>query len=196
MAIVNRSLQESNMPTASGETQQDSRARIVALANLRAMCDRVSGVCHTFRVVNVSRSCVRVEYSNPDEYGNAEPVTALYPCYPSSFPGDRENPRVVLDATRYLGATGRNEESWQAFDVLTDCPELYRNGWGGEWHTEAEIACRALRLVIRSYWADGCYQYYSVETDPEAQQLATRRLFETFEEASAYVVSVYRGARR
>jgi hypothetical protein len=60
---------------------------MVGLANLAAMCKHVSGVCHRFTMDEPSKSArfVRVTYSNPDEYGNDRPVTALYPlirdCY-------------------------------------------------------------------------------------------------------------------
>jgi hypothetical protein len=118
------------------ETQQDTKIRMVALVNLRAMCERISGVCHRWQVTSVSRSRVHVEYSNPDEYGSERPVTAVFPCYPSGFADDKDNPRVVLDALRYFG--GRDSEDWQAFFQLYDCPVLWRRGEGEPWRTEQE----------------------------------------------------------
>jgi len=106
------------------KTQGDSKKRVVLLNNLIAMCATISGTCHVFEIAKVTPNRVQVVYSNPDEYGNNEPVTAHYPAYPNGF--ERDNPWVVLDAVRYDGCTGRNSECWQAFDALTDCPELFR----------------------------------------------------------------------
>lgn len=103
------------------ETQQDTKVRMVALTNLRAMCKRISGMCHRWEVTKVSRSRVHVTYSNPDEYGHERPVTAVYPCWPSKWPDDAENPRVALAALRYTG--GADSEDCQAFMALTDCPD-------------------------------------------------------------------------
>lgn len=119
--------------------QSDKKVRVVALSNLEAMCARISGVCHRFEVVYVSGNRVKVEYSNPDEYGNPEPVRAEFPCYPIGWHDD-DNRLVVLDPVRYTGCTGRNEESWQAFQQLYDCPELFRNNPDTEdWKSRDEI---------------------------------------------------------
>lgn len=108
-------------------TQFDLTERIVSVDNLRAMCARVSGMCHRFAVEKVSRSRVHVTYSNPDEYGNAQPITAIFPCYPSTFDGS-DNPAVVLDALRVIdpGDTWAGE-AWQAFEPLMSCPMLWRS---------------------------------------------------------------------
>jgi hypothetical protein len=160
------------------------------------MCKRISGTCHTFQVVKVSRSRVHVEYSNPDEYGSPEPVTAIYPCYPSPWPGDANNPRVILDAIRYLGCTGRNEECYQSFDQLTGCPQLWRKGPDDDsWQTEAQTACQRLGVVIRSYWADPCYQYWAVEPNDCGGKNGKVRLFEGCDDAERFVVSSFRGSR-
>lgn len=119
------------------ETQQDTKVRMIALANLRAMCKRVSGVAHRFEVTKVTRSRVHVTYTNPDEYGRERPVTAVYPCYPSKWTDDAENPRVTLDALRHFGGT--DSEDWQAFTALTDAPTLWRDPDRIEWRTHAEI---------------------------------------------------------
>lgn len=115
------------------KTQQDSKYRVVALENLRAMCKHMSGVAHTYQVTRVSRSRVHVEYSNPDEYGSPHPMTAVFPCYPSAWADDQckgaagtnANPRVVLDYLRIIG--DEDGEGWQSFEVLRDCPTLYRD---------------------------------------------------------------------
>ncbi len=123
------------------ETQSDMRIRVVALANLRAMCERASGTCHRYKVEEVSRSRVHVTYSNPDEYGREHPVTAVYPCYPSDYwPHDTENPRVVLDVLRVIGDDS-DGEGYQYFEPLTDCPSLWRDTPNDEprWRTHGEI---------------------------------------------------------
>lgn len=113
--------------------QMDTRTRTVALSNLEAMCDRISGICHTYTVTKVSRSRVHVTYSNPDEYGTPNPVTAVYPCYPSSDP---ETPTVVLDMLRTLGGT--DSEDWQSFEQLQECPTLWRRP-DGRWRSHADM---------------------------------------------------------
>jgi hypothetical protein len=109
------------------QTQQDHSVRVVALVNLRAMCERVSGWAHRFEISKVSRSRVHVTYSNPDEWGAEDAMTAVFPCYPSGFSGDEENPRVVLDMLRVINDTWGGE-GWQAFAPLLDCPQLWRGG--------------------------------------------------------------------
>lgn len=118
-------------------TQSDHKERVVAVSNLEAMCDRVSGTCHRFTVSKVSRSRVHVEYSNPDEYGNETPMTAVFPCYPNPF--EAENPFVVLSVIRVIGDNW-DGEGWQAFQQLMDCPTLWRSGPdANDWRSHAEI---------------------------------------------------------
>jgi hypothetical protein len=122
-------------------TQQDSRLRVVALDNLRAMCEHASGRAHTFQVSKVTRSRVHVTYSNPDEYGNAQPVTAVFPCYPSGWPDDAEdNPRVVLDAVRVIGDDSQGA-AYPAIDADIICgPTLWRtNPTANDWRTHRQI---------------------------------------------------------
>lgn len=121
------------------KTQFDFRKRVVSLENLRAMCERVSGVCHNYTVVKVSRSRVHVEYSNPTEYGTPQPMTAVFPCYPSGYEDD--NQAVVLDIMRVIGDNWGGE-GWQAFDCLIACPTLWRDPQTGKWETEKEIRDR------------------------------------------------------
>lgn len=96
---------------------------MVALENLRAMCEHVSGTCHRYWIEKVSRSRVHVGYSNPDEYGHESPMFAVFPCYPSD---DADNPHVVLD---YLNVVhdSRDGEGWQCFEILRDCPVMWRD---------------------------------------------------------------------
>lgn len=137
------------------KTQSDQKVRVVSLYNLLAMCKEVSGTCHTFAVVKVSRSRVHVEYSNPDEYGNGHPMVAVYPCYPSVWAGDEDNPRVVLDMLRVIGDS-RDGEGWQAFGPLMDCSQLWR-GQDGAWQTERAILHAKLGATVTTAWdKHGC----------------------------------------
>lgn len=124
------------------KTQFDSKVRVVALANLIAMCERVSGVCHRFSVSKVTATRVRVAYSNPDEYGNESPIEAEFPCYPSDFDG-KDNPSVVLHMVRVIGARG-DSEAWQSFSPILDCPVLWRSPRYGvdEWLSGDEIKAK------------------------------------------------------
>lgn len=109
--------------------QFDGYKRVVALSNLKAMCDYVSGVCHTYRVVKVSKQFVRVEYSNPNEYGTPNPMTAVFPL----IPGYEENmPNVVMDIVKIYN-DHPDKEGHQSFDSLLDCPQLWRDSQTGNW---------------------------------------------------------------
>jgi len=119
------------------ETQQDNNVRMVALANLKAMCEHISGVCHRYWIEEVTEHTVKVGYSNPDEYANEDPTYAVYPCYPSTWTDDEENPRVILDMLD-CEHDEDNPEAWQAFDAIIDCPPLYRNPADDTW-TEAPV---------------------------------------------------------
>lgn len=123
------------------KTQFDSNKRVVSVENLKAMCAHVSGMCHTYKVTSVSRSRVHVTYSNPDEYGQDHPMTAVYPCYPSNAPANRDdadNPCVVLDILRVLNDNW-DGEGWQAFDLLHDCPTLWRVPHTGKWRSHRQL---------------------------------------------------------
>jgi len=109
------------------KTQFDWNKRVVSLDNLAAMCEHVSGVCHRYWIEKDSRSRVTVGYSNPDEYGSENPMFAVFPCYPSS-----DQTAVVLDYLRIINDTW-DGEGWQAFDLLIDCPRIWRNPETGKW---------------------------------------------------------------
>lgn len=118
-------------------TQQDHNVRVVALENLRAMCERVSGHCHRFEITGVSKTAVRVTYSNPNEYGTEYPMTMILRAYPSDWPGDEENPRVILEEGRVIH--DNDGEGWQSFGTILDCPQLWRASVDGAWFTREEI---------------------------------------------------------
>lgn len=120
-------------------TQQDTSVRMVALSNLKAMCERVSGsMCHHFTVSRVTANRVHVTYSNEDEYAVEHPMTAVFPCYPSAWLEDKDNPRVVLDILRVLHDNWHGE-GWQAFSILLDCPTLWHDGTEKDWQSHREI---------------------------------------------------------
>jgi len=101
------------------ETRQNSMLRVVSRKTLEAICGDVSGMAHRFWVERVTRSRVHVGYSNPDEWGNEFPMIAVFPCYPSCWPGDGDNPRVVLDFLNVLHDSW-NDEGWRAFQPIFD----------------------------------------------------------------------------
>lgn len=114
--------------------QGDTMERVVYLDNLKAMCERVSGEWHRYRVERVTRARVYVRYSNPDQWTHETPFLAVFPRIPANAGDDnRDNPRVLLSII-----DTQNEpadlygEGWQYFDVLLDCPVLWRDS-SGEW---------------------------------------------------------------
>jgi hypothetical protein len=119
------------------KTQEDRMVRIVALENLSAMCEHISSTCHRYWIEKVTRSRVWIGYSNPNEYGTEYPIFCVFPCFPSSWHLDKDNPRVLLDILRIVNDSWHGE-GWQAFDpVLTECPTLWRDN--EEWQTHKEI---------------------------------------------------------
>ena len=136
-------------------SQFDHRIRVVSLANLHAMCARVSGTCHTFTVddpaVHPAPSgdalSVRVTYSNPTEYGTPEPISIVFPVVYIYGP---DSPAVILEGIDWLddyidpddvGLDGM----FQAFWTVTACPQLFAStpdasDWmtREEWDTEKE----------------------------------------------------------
>jgi hypothetical protein len=115
--------------------QQDHKLRVVALSNLEAMCKRMSGVCHRFSVSRVTENRAYIEYSNPDEYGHASPMTASFPAWHYST----DHCVVALEILKVTKDNWQGE-GWQAFQPLLDCPELYRSSpEATDWQTHKEI---------------------------------------------------------
>lgn len=113
------------------KTQSDSRVRMVGLANLAAMCEYVSGVCHRFTMDEPSKSArfVRVTYSNPDEYGSDRPVTALYPLVRDCHGKGEHTALLMIHSV----INASDSEDWQAFGAVEDCASLWRDPVSGEW---------------------------------------------------------------
>ena len=66
----------------SERLQSDNKVRVVALSNLRAMCERTSGImCHKYWIESISEHRVTVGYSNEDEYAAEHPMYAVFPAY-------------------------------------------------------------------------------------------------------------------
>jgi hypothetical protein len=123
-------------------TQEDTFVRLVALENLEAMAERVSGFVHRYWIEKLTPTRVTVGYSNPDEYGRESPMYAVFPCYPSRWPEDHDNPRVVLRILRVMRDSW-DGEGWQAFQLLLDCPVLWRSAEDPtKWQTEDEIKAK------------------------------------------------------
>lgn len=124
--------------------QADSKVRIVALSNLEAMCEHVSGVCHRYWVDRVTRHSVVVGYSNPNEYGSENPMYARFVAYPvSDFGEDPKEARMVVMEIQAVTNDTWGGEGWQAFQCLLDCPHLWRsNPDSNDWATEEAIRAR------------------------------------------------------
>ena len=105
------------------ELKADYKVRVVALANLKAMCERASAVCHRFWIEHVSSRYVRVAYSNPDEYGNESPMIAFFHCYDPNMQG-YDTKFVILEVARILHDTW-DGEGHQAFDPILEAPNPF-----------------------------------------------------------------------
>ena len=132
------------MKAADFQTQGDSSMRCVTLANLLAMCERVSGMCHRYTVDSMSftggHGSVRVSYSNPDEYGSDDPITAVFPAFRNDF--EESNPWIVIG--HFLRVLNdRDGYGYQAFDALCDGPQLWRSrANASDWATREEIEAK------------------------------------------------------
>lgn len=126
--------------------QYDAQARIVALSNLEAMCERQSGMCHRFWVETTrAGKYARLYYSNPNEYGSDRPFYAELPIVGNvSGSVNHEGCQLVmLDTVGWGRIVGAGDswggEEWQAFQPILDCPQLWRDPNSGKWQTRTEI---------------------------------------------------------
>lgn len=121
--------------------QDDRQVRIVALDNLIAMCEHVSGMCHRWEVLpyKPGAKTVRVQYANPDEWGADHPIEFVCSTFPSGW-GEKDNPYVFIEwPTRILYAKDDNEREYMEqvwLSTIHDCPRLWRNPENGTWVTE------------------------------------------------------------
>lgn len=118
--------------------QFDYPTREVSISNLYAMCDYSSGTVRSYYVYQHTKNRIHVAYTNPDEYGNTQLVVAVFVRY-------NHNPEVVIfSPIRYyaVGKVNRNnpyyDGDWIAscFDLLLNCPVLWRNPDTKEWKPE------------------------------------------------------------
>lgn len=119
--------------------QNDSHVRVVSLANLRAMCARVSGMSHRFTAEITKNRCT-LEYSNPDEYGSPCPITWRLPLLRSR---DLDNPDVILHVSSEAGGRGPDdrESAFQGIEAeIFSGPRLWRDPTSGKWRTAHETA--------------------------------------------------------
>lgn len=145
------------------KAQYDGRTRIVALPNLVAMAERVSGTCHRYTVEEPSPDAkwVKVWYSNPNEYGAESPFYRRFPIVGTvgGTVGTTPTPLVGIGSIVAGPCVGEPKdlhgEGWQCFDCLTDCPELYRNPRTRKWEVmpqpegkPADWASRARELCL------------------------------------------------
>ena len=105
-------------PKARGTFQT---APLVELGILEEACAVSSGMCRKY-TVEEGKTQVTVCFSNPDEYGNDQPVGAVFPLVKT-----QTGKAVLLEALRYRGeqSDGRNpyrdpEFVWQCFSPLLD----------------------------------------------------------------------------
>ncbi len=130
------------------KTQQDNPVRMLALDNLRAMCEEASGTCHRYWIEKVSRSRVHVGYSNPDEWANENPMYLVLPSFPSPWPEDKGNPRVLVEPMRVINDTW-DGEGHQAFDPLWD---LYATrGTGDDWKVVPCLSYDSMGAASRAH---------------------------------------------
>jgi len=157
----------------SMKTQFDYNVRVVSLANLAAMCERMSGMCNGYHIdkVTTNRVYVRTNSSPSDDESFGHSVTAVFPAWPSTFDG-KENPTVALDILRIIGETEDETEASQYFEPLMDCDQLWRNPETGEWQTEFEIYSEKYGYTLMSRWFQHCIQFYRV-LDKNSQMVQT-----------------------
>jgi len=111
----------------------DHSARVISLANLKAMCARVSDWRHYYSIIKQTKTAVHVEYSSLDSYGPKDPIIAMFPTF------------AYVDITGVVFTANKTsyepeEDCWlghKYFSPLRDCPILYHHA--DQWMTEAEI---------------------------------------------------------
>lgn len=171
------------------KTQFDHNQRVVSLANLEAMCDRVSGTCHRYQVVKVTTNRVHVEYSNPDEYANDRPMLAVLPCWPADF-NDKDNRAVALTILRVVGDSW-DGEGWQAFDTVFDCRPLYRHcaDASAPWQTTYEI-------LVEHYPQFKVTRACPVNDSSPNRYHVRGELFESWDDATDYATGLMQELRK
>ena len=91
--------------------------KIVDIDTLRKVLEDNSGMCHRYKVANVSKHRVKVGYSNPDEYAVDNWTYAILPCYTWRAFG-RVTTVVVLEIIGMVNDP--DDVLWQCFDFLKE----------------------------------------------------------------------------
>lgn len=81
---------------------------------LEAICAKISGMCHRYKIESVNQNRVCISYSNPDEYGSERPIKAFFPIvlYLADTPA-----KSIACVEFFSSVTGREYE-YQAFDCI------------------------------------------------------------------------------
>jgi hypothetical protein len=145
---------------------QDTLTRVVDFDTLRRMCEAASGIAHSY-TVEAGRTRVRLEYTNPDEYGRARPYVAFLPCWQESG-----RVMVALTVTRDYGAENEHgrESCWQNVDAeILSAPAIRPDGTrDGKPPMLSHFAAETLRAA-----ADLCRALESLPPD-DARRVAAR----------------------
>jgi hypothetical protein len=124
---------------AKFRTQADLHLRTMSYANLLAMCGHASGMAHTYSA-ELRKTVCELTYSNPDEYGNANPYTVRLPLLRNSF--EPENPWIVFHVQSEFGA-GDEHDKESAFQTIESeifiAPMLWRDPNDSEWKTRRTV---------------------------------------------------------
>lgn len=97
----------------------------MTITEIAQVCRAISGTCHRYKIESVTRSRVKISYSNPNEYGSERPIFAYYPIVLYQANND-QGTIACLEFGHYTGAG----EDWQAFYAIT-CARV-------EWNKERE----------------------------------------------------------
>jgi len=140
----------------------DFRARVVSFEALDAMCEHVSRVAYEYRPVKLTELYCHIQFSNLDEYGEPDPITAIYPRYSRrAAGGEKRISAIVLDVSWIIN--DQFNTAAQAFQRLHDCPELHFDPATGEWRTADQHLEDAVTDVIIS-WRKSDVQRIAAET--------------------------------
>lgn len=98
---------------------------VIELASLAAYCKTHSGVAHRYTVERTSGHRVMATYSNPDEWGNDQPMSCYLPCF-----WDGDVWWVVLTPTSYQDVgVGWKHDPYQAFGFIWRAKAENPNEW-------------------------------------------------------------------
>lgn len=85
----------------------------MTITELAMVCKHASGICHRYKIENVTPKRVKISYSNPDEYGYERPIYAYFPIVHYS----KNNDQGTIACLEFGHFTGKDLE-YQAFDQI------------------------------------------------------------------------------